>query len=164
METIIAKFKVLNTALMRLEQALSYFTQIKESCKKIQPNGEENIVYTVARDSIIQRFKFSVELFWKYIRLYLEDQENVAVDINTPRAVIRTACQARIISEDQAVLCMSMIESRNLTSHIYEEEIAEQLSKDIPRYYELMKKIIDTLPPEGTCKKTMSNGCGQNKY
>lgn len=147
METIAIKFNMLKTALKRFEQSLSYFVAAKKNHIKLQLSTEEDIAYTVARDSIIQRFEFSVEIFWKYLRLYLEEHEKVSVKTNTPRAVIRTACQARILSEEQADVCIAMVASRNLTSHIYKEDIAEQLARDIPQYYELLKQLVTILHP-----------------
>lgn len=147
METIAVKYKVLSTALTRFGESIAYFSATKKQHMEKGLSSDEDIVYTVARDSIIQRFKFSIELFWKYLRLYLEEQEKMRIEANTPRSVIRTACQARIINEEQATLCIAMIASRNLTSHIYKEDIAEQLAHDIPAYYELMKQLAQKLEP-----------------
>lgn len=147
METITVKFNVVQKALTRLEQSLAYFVVIKDKHNRLQLNTDEDIAYTSARDSIIQRFEFSVELFWKYVRLYLEEHEKISIETNTPRAVIRTACQARILTEEQAAACIAMITSRNLTSHIYKEEIAEQLAYEIPLHYKALKELIDIVHP-----------------
>lgn len=147
METIEKKYDTVRKALQRLDESLSYFTHAKEKHIKLQLSTDEDIEYTIARDSIIQRFEFSVELFWKYLRLYLEDHEKVELEANTPRAVIRSACQARILTEEQATKCMNMIASRNLTSHIYKEEIAEQLAHDIPPYASLLKELVVKVKP-----------------
>jgi nucleotidyltransferase substrate binding protein (TIGR01987 family) len=147
METITVKYNVVNTALMRLKQSLEYFDMAKEAHKKSQLKDADDIAYTVARDSIIQRFEFSVELFWKYLRIYLETHEKVLIELNTPRAVIRSATQARILSEQEAIDCINMIEGRNLTSHMYKEEVAEQLAHDIPQYYQQMRDLLGRLKP-----------------
>jgi len=61
--------------------------------------------------------------------------------------VIRTATQACLITENQAIILMNMVESRKLTEQSYEEEIAEQLAHDIPHYHELMKQLVDLVKP-----------------
>ena len=52
------------------------------------------------------------------------------------------------MNEDDAAICMDMIDSRNLTSHIYIEDIAEQLARSIPAYYKHMARLAVTLQPE----------------
>jgi hypothetical protein len=59
--------------------------------------------------------------------------------------VIRAAVEARIITEDQGQQCLEMVKSRNLTSHIYHEEVAHDMAAKIPLYYQLMKSIIDSV-------------------
>lgn len=97
------------------------------------------------RDSLIQRFEFCVELFWKYIKRYEEEVLELALDVNTPRFVITAACNAKIISEVDAEMLLEMLRGRNVTSHLYKEEVAEQLSAKIPYYYVIMKKYIEAL-------------------
>ena len=36
-----------------------------------------------------------------------------------------------------------MVDDRNLTSHAYDEKLAEEISKRIKRYYTLMKSVAD---------------------
>lgn len=142
------KYKVLNKALVSLNTALVHYKQINSHPYKelLQKDGE--FFNLAARDSIIQRFEYSVELFWKYLRLFLETEKQIQLPTNTPGDVIRAACQARIISEEDAEYCIEMIKSRNLTSHIYKEEIAEQLMRDIPGYYQKMLAITAKIVPE----------------
>ena len=42
-------------------------------------------------------------------------------------------------------MILEMIKKRNLTSHIYQEEIAEILSAELPTYLTIMQKIIKNL-------------------
>jgi len=41
-----------------------------------------------------------------------------------------------------------MLDDRNLTSHVYIEDVAEKLAESIPAYYELMNAIAKNLGPE----------------
>lgn len=52
-----------------------------------------------------------------------------------------------MITKIDAKTTNSMIKDRNLTSHIYIEEVAEMLAKKIPDYYNLMHTIIQRLHP-----------------
>jgi nucleotidyltransferase substrate binding protein (TIGR01987 family) len=96
------------------------------------------------RDSMIQRFEYSTDLFWKFIKIYLEEQ-GVNTPIISPRGILRDAIRARLLSEDEGKVCMKMVESRNKTSHTYHELMAEEIAHEIPGYYELIKSIADRL-------------------
>ena len=93
------------------------------------------------RDSAIQRFEFTFELAWKTMKAYLD--EKGAKDLQFPRDVIRSAYQARIIENDPKWL--DMIETRNQTSHIYNENMAEKVYKQLPAYIPLFQKLINEL-------------------
>ena len=47
-----------------------------------------------------------------------------------------------VISEDETKQTLDMIDDRNLTCQTYNEELAEEIANSIPKYYELMNKII----------------------
>lgn len=95
--------------------------------------------------SLIWRFKQSVDFFLEFLENYLETVEKFPPDIKTPRAIFRTLCQAQLISEREAESAISMNDSRNVTSRIYKEEIAEQISKNISKYHDLMSKIMQRM-------------------
>lgn len=141
MDTIRVRYDVMVNAVNSFGEAVDYFYEIKSDLSKV-PSAKNEIVYRAARDSLIQRFEFSIELFWKYLRRYLEEVEEMKLAFNTPREAIREACKARLVSEDDAALLLTMIQNRNLTSHIYKEDIAEQLAHDIPGYYDQLKRLV----------------------
>jgi hypothetical protein len=49
---------------------------------------------------------------------------------------------AKILSKDAFELCVNLIEDRNLTSHGYNENLAEEISRRIPRYCNLMRLVL----------------------
>lgn len=79
------------------------------------------------RDAAIQRFEFTFELAWKVMKTYAEQQ---GLEARSPREAIRAAFQTGLITEDPGWL--AMIELRNLTSHTYDEAIAERIYADLP--------------------------------
>lgn len=97
------------------------------------------------RDSMIQRFEYTVEVLWKYLKSHLEHKEKALKDLSSPRAVIKTACHYGIINEAEAESFMHIIDSRNMTSHIYKEEVAQLLSSQLPGFYALMTSLKDRL-------------------
>ena len=141
MGTINVKYQVLNKALDSFEESIVFFNMVKTATNKQQFVANYDVVYRVARNSAIHCFEFSIELFWKYVGIFLKEVKQVTSVPNTPVDVIRGACQAGVMSEQDAESCINMIRSRNLTSHIYKEDIAEQLMHDIPTYYEQMRRL-----------------------
>jgi nucleotidyltransferase substrate binding protein (TIGR01987 family) len=92
------------------------------------------------RDSAIQRFEFTFELFWKVLRQYAARE---GIEVNSPRASIREAFRLKIIGPDPQYL--EMLESRNLSTHTYEEELAEELFSLLPGYARAMQKAVETV-------------------
>lgn len=106
---------------------------------------EYELVLKALRDSMIKRFSCCVDMLWKYIKLYLEEELELKPEIRSPKHIAREVGAAGLITEQETETLLDMIDSRNMTSHIYKEEIAEQLSREIPCYYGLMIEIIDAM-------------------
>jgi len=141
---------------LKYEQIINALNQLEKSIinlKKIDQYPEDTVfiekddLYLALRESMIQRFEFNVDLFWKYIKRYIEEEMKKNIEFNSPRTVIREACRIKLISEEDSQKIMEMIDARNMTSHIYKEEIANQISNQIPNYYLLMKQYSDKLIP-----------------
>ena len=104
MEKVNYKFEQLQKASARLDEALAMEL----------PNP------LIKSDAVIQRFEFTTELFWKFLKELLKFHR---VDFtSTPRDVIRTAKSSGFLSEDDR--WVSLIEDRNITSHTYNDEQA----------------------------------------
>lgn len=83
------------------------------------------------REGIIQRFEYTFDLAWKTLKDYLEFQG--ITDITGSRDTFREAFSFGIIEKGE--LWMEMIESRNLTSHTYNEETASKILESIRNEY-----------------------------
>ena len=96
--------------------------RLHESIEESKTNGSLTI-----RDGVIQRFEFTTELAWKTIREYLLT-ENV-MDINSPKSVMREAYNNNLITDDDGWI--QILQDRNSTSHIYDEDDANEVYKRI---------------------------------
>jgi len=139
---IIKALRALSNALNSYQQAKSV-QSVPAEYQKIFSDVVE--LHIALRDSLIQRFEFCVDLLWKYAKKYLENTEQVTLEVKTPRSTIRALCTARLISESQAEQALEMIRHRNMTSHIYREEIAEIIAQQIPAHYDLMSHIVQVI-------------------
>ena len=92
------------------------------------------------RDSAIQRFEFTFELCWKTLKAYLGEK---GVRIYSPKDAIKEAFQIGLIDEDPKWL--AMIETRNLTSHVYNEAMAEKVYEALADYIPLIDSLIKKL-------------------
>lgn len=84
------------------------------------------------RDGLIQRFEFTVELAWKSLKEYLEDQGAV-LGIASPRGVLKEAYAAGVITD--AETWSRIIEARNITSHVYDEKTAQTVADQIAQEF-----------------------------
>ncbi|MGB9499509.1 MAG: nucleotidyltransferase substrate binding protein [Dissulfuribacterales bacterium] len=92
---------------------------------------------------LIQCFEYTYELAWNMIKDFYESQGEV--NIQGSRDAIRLAFKRGLI--DAGEVWMKMIKSRTLSSHTYNEEIAEEISDAICKDYysefiELQKKFM----------------------
>lgn len=92
------------------------------------------------RDATIQRFEFCYELAWKLLKLKLEQE---GIDARTPRQALQEALQAALIDDGNA---WSEIQRyRNLTSHTYNERLADEVyafigQQALPRFQRLAQE------------------------
>ena|ERR1700733_3370934 len=139
------KTKNLAQALKRFHEAIQFYQYGQEGkLNLIGPIQTEDLLLSL-RDSMIQRFEFTVELFWKFVKNYLEEKENVLVQPGTPRSAILAAAKAALVSEPEAEGILNMFESRNLTSHVYQERIAQELAGQLPKFYLMMASAFQRL-------------------
>lgn len=97
----------------------------------------------IERDAAIQRFEYSFEVTWKTAQRYLHKIEGV--DVASPKAVIRTSFTAGLLDEQATRLALEMVDDRNLTSHTYNEGLAEQIFARLNKYARLMNHWIASM-------------------
>lgn len=91
-------------------------------------------------DATIQRFEITIELFWKTLR-HLLALEGKAVF--SPKESLQAAYQLGWLHNE--AVWLSILKDRNLTSHTYHEELAEQVVVRIRSYYPEMERICQFL-------------------
>lgn len=131
MEKLTKRYNVVIQTLKTLKTAIE---------KLNDPQNKEN--YESFRDSLVQRFEYSIDNFWKFLKIYLQ-QRHAIMTSGSPRDVLRDVFTANIITQDEFNRLIKCVRDRNLTSHMYNEPLAEEIAMNIPEHYELMKKIIE---------------------
>jgi nucleotidyltransferase substrate binding protein (TIGR01987 family) len=126
------KEKVFRKVLSWLSDTLTYYF---ENPDKLDEEFLEQL-----RDALIKRFEYSIDVFVKYLRLYLIQHHGE--EPTSPKSTIRKAFETGLLSDEETTTILDMIDSRNLTSHAYNKDLAEQISEEIPGYYEVMKMVV----------------------
>lgn len=92
--------------------------------------GVKEAKNSLDKDGVIQRFEFTIELLWKALRAILLYN---GIECYSPRNCIKEAFKANLINDDEIIL--DMIEDRNISSHVYDEEKSEKLFIRIKEIY-----------------------------
>ena len=74
------------------------------------------------RDAAIQRFEFTYELAWKTLQAYLAAQDLIVL---SPKETLKMAYEQGLIKDASAWSELHM--QRNLTSHTYDQKLAESV-------------------------------------
>ncbi|MCR4314639.1 MAG: nucleotidyltransferase substrate binding protein [Candidatus Uhrbacteria bacterium] len=88
------------------------------------------------RDASIQRFEFCVELAWKSLQKYLEDEKILC---QSPKSCLKEAFQLGLVEDDS--LWMQMLDDRNLTVHTYKQQLAKDIYGRLSGYWDLLQRL-----------------------
>ncbi len=144
MDKLKRKHENISKALASFEKAVNILELSIQEGKGYNPHMSYEEEYCEHRDSAFQRFEYSTDLFWRYLKKYLEGILHLSV-VNGPEPVIRASCAAGIITEQEGEKILDMVRDRNMTSHMYMEEIAEQLVAKMPEYFSVMHAVVQRL-------------------
>ena len=107
-------------AIQSLEYALTE-AHNSDFMGKLLPQQQE-----IIRAGVIQNFKFTYELCWKFMKRWLVQNVGRAyVDGISRRELFRLAAEHRLITEVDA--WWAYHRARNQTSHIYDEDVAAEV-------------------------------------
>ncbi len=96
------------------------------------------------QQGLIQAFEFTHELAWNMLKDYLEQQG--IFGLIGSRDASRSAFQNGLVTDGEA--WMDMIKARNLTSHTYNPEVADSVTRDIlMRFYPAFAALQQRLDP-----------------
>ena len=93
----------------------------------------------IVRDSAIQRFEYCFEISWKLLKEYLKVHEGIIC--NSPKSCFKEAFKVNLLTEENTIKALEMTDDRNLTSHTYHEELANEIFRKITDYYHLMERL-----------------------
>ena len=122
--------------MQQLADALERLKEVFDLYESMHNNIEYLRLKEATEDTLIQRFEFAFESYWKMLKLLL--QHCAGEEIFGRRDVLKRAYQSSMISGEN--LWLAMLDDRNKLSHtqgvlIYDVQIAKELCEHIEQYY-----------------------------
>ncbi len=121
------------------------FANFNKAFKQLERFSEVQELNEMEQQGLIKAFEYTYELSWKTLQDLLKDKGYI--DIVGPRPVIEQSFRDGYISNGNG--WMRMHKSRNLTSHTYDEQTAEEVIESIrEEYFFLLRDLISRLEKE----------------
>jgi nucleotidyltransferase substrate binding protein (TIGR01987 family) len=118
----------------RLAVALAELGRALERLSEALSVGADNPLMI---DGTTQRFEFSFELLWKALKVALYDTQGF--DAVSPKQTLQKAYAVGWLNDEK--LWIDMLKDRNLTSHTYKEDLAQEIYAHIHGYYPEMRRV-----------------------
>ncbi len=146
------RFSNFNKALSKLEESVNYINHnFLDDEDKLDSGDLSYIVDELIKEGLIQRFEYTHELAWNVMKDYAFFQGNSTV--GGSRDATREAYKLQII--ENADVWMDMIQSRNKTTHTYDEEVANEIfGKIINDYFPLFSNFRKTMEEKRSGEQT----------
>ena len=129
----------MNPTDIRWEQRFSNF---KKALSRLEEFIDKEDLTRLEEQGLIKAFEYTYELAWNTLRDFLKFQGHT--DIYGSRDTIRKAFELELIQDGQK--WMDMLESRNKTSHTYNEETAEEICRAVRSvYFDLFHQLKNKL-------------------
>ena len=129
---------------IRWLQRFANYTKALQSLADAVALAGERPLSKLEQQGLIQAFEFTHELAWNVLKDYLEQQG--IFGLIGSRDASRSAFQNGLITDGEA--WMDMIKARNLTSHTYNPEVADSVTRDIlMRFYPAFAALQQRLAP-----------------
>ncbi|RUP36171.1 MAG: nucleotidyltransferase [Acinetobacter sp.] len=89
-------------------------------------------------DATIQRFEFTFELAWKFLKDYFFERD---IQLNYPKEIMQEAFAVHLIQNED--IWIKMLRDRNMTSHTYDEKLADEIFSRIKLYVPELRGLLN---------------------
>lgn len=149
------RFTNLEKAFKKLERGLQifnfnlYLEKREELRENVDSENEHYLMMELEqldldREGIIQRFEYTFELFILTLQDYLKYTGEAPEEVSGKTGVLKKALSNNLIEDHDG--WRKMLKSRNLTSHTYNEETADEITADIfETFFPLMQELYARL-------------------
>lgn len=124
----------------QFEKALIDF----ESALDISFEGLDPRIVDVLKSGQVQKFEFTIQLFWKLLKWFLYDHHGI--DAASPKQTIRSYFELGFCDTDEVDGLLEAVDLRNRLSHIYDKEKFENIYTKMPECRRLLRAVFDKKP------------------
>ena len=117
-------------------RALDRFREALEHKDVLEREGFGDIFLDLA----VKRFEFTYEMSWKAIRRFLDF---IGIEAKYPRACFKEAYAIGLLSKE--AVWLEMIEQRNLTSHVYNQDEVKGILTRLRDFEEAFVELLSRL-------------------
>lgn len=126
---------------VRWMQRFNNYLRALRQVEKGVAQASQRTLNDLEKQGLIQGFEYTHELAWNMMKDYLTDQG--FTDLVGSKDTARQAFKSGLITDGE--IWMDMIKNRNLTSHTYDESVAEEIFTSIVHlFFPAFKKLADT--------------------
>lgn len=125
---------------IRWQQRFSNFRRAFASLAAAVGLARARPLSDLEKQGLIQAFEFTHELAWNVMRDYFAYQGNT--DITGSRDAVREAFSKGLLNDGEG--WMEMLQSRNLTSHTYNQAVADEIAARIIGSYFMLFEVFLT--------------------
>lgn len=119
----------------RLEQIKNAFQKVLDALEEAAREAKTDLEI----DGMIQRFEFVYELFWKFLKLFLERE---GLLVRTPRESFKEAYRLKLLTNEEQSL--KMIDDRNISVHLYDRALSREVDQRIKlNYISIFKEALE---------------------
>ncbi|MBJ6723496.1 nucleotidyltransferase substrate binding protein [Geomesophilobacter sediminis] len=127
---------------IRWRQRYQHFSKALTQLGRAVDMSRQRALNEIEQQGLIKAFEFTHELAWNVLKDYFEYQ-GIATLIGS-RDASREAFQRGLVDDGEG--WMEMIRSRNMTSHTYNEDVANEIAaKVVALYYPLFCALHERL-------------------
>ncbi|MCI0184878.1 HI0074 family nucleotidyltransferase substrate-binding subunit [Sulfoacidibacillus ferrooxidans] len=101
------------------------FDRVSQALVTLQQALELTEISDLERDGAIQRFEYTFEAMWKAGRHFLREYHGL--DVASPKEVIRSCREVGLLTLEETEHALAMVNDRNLTSHTYDQHVAQDM-------------------------------------
>jgi len=92
---------------------------------------------------VIKHFELAYETAWKFLKEYLAEKYNH--EVLSPKTTFRACEEYRLFPQKMIVELIMLADTRNSTTHIYDQILAQEVCNSITQHYEVFGKILEII-------------------
>ena len=116
------------------------FVNYKKALSQLQKFINKGELSELEEQGLVKAFEYTYELAWTTLKDFLEYRGQT--DLFGSRDAIRKAFQLSLIDDGES--WMDMLKSRNITSHTYNKETAEEICQAVKDVYSSLFQQLET--------------------